>query len=370
MDTNIQNISGGVGEAYPGSTGGEFFNYYGTDNNKNEASGDYSSTFGYNNKNTAPKLLMCGSNNQTPGANTNAKGGLIAGYNNNVRAIDGAAICLGGDNVVYGNNQIFIGYDNKSQGSYSPKSICIGRGLIVSFSNLKQKVVLGTYNIDAATLTSKKDRLQTIIGGGDSEYEGHRHNAMEVYSSLNEDSKCCVLFPDQIALSNYTTSNKAYVNAIDPPQDPTNPTTNEQTLATLGSIQALKDAINNAHLQRRQVLVTGQITYLSRNVAYNLESQFSITIPSWANRLRMGIQIGSNGSTQGYTEFGLVSGKYTYTALSTTSENFYIVHYLYDSSNKSITIDKMMWVTSSGYSEVTTETLGLISITAYGNFFF
>ena len=233
----MQNISsGGVGEAYPGSTGGEFFNYYGTDNNKNEASGDYSSTFGYNNKNTAPKLLMCGSNNQTPEANTNANGGLIAGYNNIVRAIDGAAICLGGNNTVYGNNQIFIGYDNHAQGSVSPKSICIGRGLTVSFSNLKQKVVLGTYNKDAATLTSENKKLQTIIGGGDSQSLGHQHNAMEVYSSLNN-NKCCVLFPEQIALSNYTTSNKAYVNAIDPPQDPTNPTTNEQTLATLGSFQ-------------------------------------------------------------------------------------------------------------------------------------
>lgn len=225
-------MGGGVGEAYPGSTGGEFFNYYGTDNNKNEASGDYSSTFGYNNKNTAPKLLMCGSNNQTPGANTNANGGLIAGYNNNVKAIDGAAICLGGNNVVYGNNQIFIGYDNYAQGSSSPKSICVGRGLAVSFTDLKQKVVLGTYNIDAATLTSEKGRLQTIIGGGDSDYAGHRHNAMEVYSSLNGNYKCCVLFPDQIALSNYTTSNKAYVNAITPPQDPNNVTANDTTLVT------------------------------------------------------------------------------------------------------------------------------------------
>jgi len=311
---------------------------------------------------------MCGSNNQTPGTHPNANGGLIAGYNNNVKVVEGAAVCLGGNNVVYGNNQIFIGYDNYAQSSISPKSICVGRGLIVDFSALKQKVVLGTYNAETATLTSEKNKLQTLIGGGDDSYTGHRHNAMEVYYGLNG-SKCCVLFPEQIALSNYTTSNKAYVNAIDPPQDPSNPTTNEQTLATLGTIQALKDAINNAHLQRRQVLLTGQITYLDTGTAYNLESTFNITIPSWANRLRLGCQFGSYGETQGYAEFGLVAGKYTYTALNGSSNSFFAANFSF--SNKVLTVDKCMRLQDSDDTwDPTTTKFAIISITAYGNFSF
>ena len=313
---------------------------------------------------------MCGSNNQTPGTHPNANGGLIAGYNNNVRVIEGANICLGGNNVVYGSNQIFIGYDNYAQGSYSPKSICVGRGLIVDFSDLKQKVVLGTYNAGTAKLTSEKNKLQTLIGGGDDSYTGHRHNAMEVYYGLNG-SKCCVLFPEQIALSNYTTSNKAYVNAIDPPQDPSNPTTNEQTLATLGSIQALKDAINAAHLQRRELLLTGQLTQLTTGTAYNLESTFNITIPSWTRRIRIGYQIATFGSTQNFIEFGTVSGTFSTFSINDQTGTLFGVNLSYNSTNKSITVNKVMSLTSSDDDWTTnTNTFGLISITAYGNFSF
>lgn len=313
---------------------------------------------------------MCGSNNQTPGTHPDANGGLIAGYNNNVHVIEGANICLGGNNVVYGSNQIFIGYDNYAQGSYSPKSICVGRGLIVDFSDLKQKVVLGTYNAGTAKLTSEKNKLQTLIGGGDDSYTGHRHNAMEVYYGLNG-SKCCVLFPEQIALSNYTTSNKAYVNAIDPPQDPSNPTTNEQTLATLGSIQALKDAINAAHLQRRELLLTGQLTQLTTGTAYNLESTFNITIPSWTRRIRIGYQIATFGSTQNFIEFGTVSGTFSTFSINDQTGTLFGVNLSYNSTNKSITVNKVMSLTSSDDDWTTnTNTFGLISITAYGNFSF
>lgn len=313
---------------------------------------------------------MCGSNNQTPGTHPNANGGLIAGYNNNVKLVEGAAVCLGGNNVVYGYNQIFIGYDNYAQNSYSPKSICVGRGLLVDFSDLNQKVVLGTYNAGTATLTSEKKKLQTLIGGGDDSYIDHRHNAMEVYYGLNG-PKCCVLFPEQFALSNYTTSNKAYVNAIDPPQDPTNPTTNEQTLATLGTIQALKDAINNAHLQRRELLLTGQLTQLTTGTAYNLESTFNITIPSWTRRIRIGYQISTFGTTQNFIEFGTVSGTFSTFSINDGTGTLFGVNLSYDSANKSITVNRVMSLTSSDDDWTkNTNTFGLISITAYGNFSF
>lgn len=347
MDTNIQNISGGVGEAYPGSTGGEIFNYYGDDNDKNVASGDYSTTIGkkntttgiysftggYNNNNNAENSFVFGQRNATRKVNINGYCMVVGKGNSLTDTLAREVIVLGENNYVTRSRQIRIIGDNNE----------------ATNDRYAYGVLIGNYNYSTPTLSAP---VFTVACGSSSA----RKNAMEI------DRTECKIF-NNLQLANDSTA----VNAITPYADPNNPTTEDQTLMT---VSYFKNLLNSMHLQRRQVLVTGQITYLSRNVAYNLESQFSITIPSWANRLRMGIQIGSNGSTQGYTEFGLVSGKYTYTALSTTSENFYIVHYLYDSSNKSITIDKMMWVTSGGYSEVTTETLGLISITAYGNAIF
>lgn len=175
---------------------------------------------------------MCGSNNKTSG--TGSKGSLIAGYNNDVANIQDAAICLGGNNQVYGNNQIFIGYDNIAQSSISPKSICVGRGLNVNSSNLNQKVVLGTYNNNSPTLSSVAGNLQTIIGGGQANYSGYKANAMEIYFGLNEVnySKSFTLFPDYIGLGNFTLTNKAAVNAITPPPDPNNVVQDDRTLVT------------------------------------------------------------------------------------------------------------------------------------------
>lgn len=85
----------------------------------------------------------------------------------------------------------------------------------------------------------------------------------------------------------------------------------------------------------------------------------------------MGVQVSSFGSSQGYTEFGLISGTYTYTALNNTSNNFFIVNFSYDGSNKSITVNRIMRLDdlNDGYA-ASTNTLGVISITAYGNFSF
>lgn len=361
----------GVGMKYPGSTGGEIFNYYTDDTNKNTAEGDYSTTVGYNNKSVGDYYLTSGSGNTITytGANT-VTGGLVAGSNNQVIAYQGASICLGDSNRTYGNNQVCIGYDNNALGSISEKSVCVGRGLQVDNNKLKTKVVLGTYNTNTIASSSNANKLQVIIGGGDSSSGGHQHNAMEVYTGLNGSYKCCAIFPEEFALSNYTTANKAYVNAIDPPADPDVITTNEQTLATLGSLDAFKALLNSMHLQRREVLLTGQLTQFTQSVEYNLETTFTITIPSWANRLRLGIQIGSNGSTQGYTEFGLVSGQYTYVALLPSTETLYVVHYSYNSSNTSITVDKIMSLSGNTWSADTTATLGLISISAYGTAIF
>lgn len=117
--------------------------------------------------------------------------------------------------------------------------------------------------------------------------------------------------------------------------------------------------------------MTGQITYFEKGTTYNLENTFNITIPSWANKLRMGVQVSALGATQGYVEFGLISGNYTYTALNTGTNNFFVIAFSYDGTNKSITVTETMSLkTADGSFTPSVNTLGVISITAYGNFFF
>lgn len=360
----------GVGMKYPGSTGGEIFNYYTDDANKNTAEGDYSTTVGYNNKSVGDYYLTSGSGNTITytGANT-VTGGLVAGSNNQVIAYQGASICLGDNNRTYGNNQVCIGYDNNALGSISSQSICVGRGLKVDNNKLKTKVVLGTYNTDTIASSSNASKLQVVIGGGDSSSGGHQHNAMEVYNGLNGSYKSCTIFPEEFALSNYTTANKAYVNAIDPPADPDAITTNEQTLATLGSLDAFKAVLNSMHLQRRESLLTGQLTELTTGTPYDLESTFSITIPNWANRLRLGCQFGSYGETQGYVEFGLVAGSVTYTALNSTSGSLFAANLSYNSGV--LTVNSCMRLQESDDTwDPTTTKFALISISAYGTAIF
>lgn len=362
----------GVGMKYPGSTGGEIFNYYTDDTNKNTAEGDYSTTVGYNNKSVGDYYLTSGSGNTITRTGTDPiTGGLVAGSNNQIIAYKGASICLGDNNKTYGNNQVCIGYDNSALNAISEKSVCVGRGLQVDNNQLKTKVVLGTYNSSYIASSQDSAKLKTIIGGGYTNSSSGRNNVLEVYSQMVNGTQSLALFPQHVALSNYTTVNQAHVNAIDPPADPDAITTNEQTLATLGSLDAFKALLNSMHLQRREVLVTGQITYFTKGTAYNLETTFDITIPSWANRLRMGVQISALGSTQGYVEFGLASGNYTYTALNTGTNNFFVIAFSYDSTTKSITVTQTMILkTSDGSFSPSANDLGVISITAYGTAIF
>lgn len=348
MDTNIQNISGGVGEAYPGSTGGEIFNYYGDDNDKNVASGDYSTTIGkkntttgiysftggYNNNNNAENSFVFGQRNATRKVNINGYCMVVGRGNNLNDTLAREVIVLGENNYVTRSRQIRIIGDNNE----------------ATNDRYAYGVLIGNYNYSTPTLSAP---VFTVACGS----SGARKNAMEI------DRTECKIF-NNLQLANDSTA----VNAITPYADPNNPTTEDQTLMT---VSYFKNLLNSMNLQRRQVLVTGQITYFEKGTAYNLESTFNITIPSWANRLRMGVQVSALGATQGYVEFGLVSGNYTYTALNTGTNNFLVIAFSYNSTNKSITVtETMILKTADGSFKPSVNTLGVISITAYGKAIF
>ena len=171
------------------------------------------------------------------------------------------------------------------------------------------------------------------------------------------------------AISTYslTLNNTTVTNITAPIEEPAS--SDDQTLVSLGY---LKDLINSAHLQRRQVLVTGQTTALTTGTTYNLESTFGITFPSWTNKIRIGFSFGSS-SSQNYVEFGTAgqSGM-AYSVFSAESGSvFYAANFSYIHNTRSFTINSIGKGNSSGYSTYSGDRkFNIISITAYGNFSF
>ena len=216
----MQNISsGGVGEAYPGSTGGEIFNCYeGTD--RNEASGNYSTACGANNKSKGNYSLTFGNNNTNSGPNS-----IMGGSNNTLTATISDSCIIGTSNrPPYGG--IVLGSNNTASG------IVIGRNNINNYSSLINGILIG----DHLQYESSNDPI--IIG--------HYNNrpvlssASLIFSSGTSNARinAIEISPDYTKIRNrFQLGNDAWVVLIDTPQNPNNITLNEKTLATLGSFQ-------------------------------------------------------------------------------------------------------------------------------------
>lgn len=182
-----------VGKKYPGSTGGEFFNYYGTDSNKNIASGNYSTTIGRKNK-------------------TSGNYGFTGGVSN----------------TNSGNGTLMFGSYNSSP-TFNPPSDCIVLGLSNTLSGpVKENYMLGH------SLNSSLNYL-TIIGSYNAAPTVSQPRVI-LASGLNQDNKQngieigidCTKILLNLQLANDNTE----VNAITPPQDPDNVTADDQTLVT------------------------------------------------------------------------------------------------------------------------------------------
>lgn len=306
--------------------------------------------------------------------NTTDGSSCIIGKNNGKTHTLGSSYVFGENNNSYDDNGryraggVMIGYDNSISGNYqtmifghgcksggmtpSGPQVIVGNYLIPKASTSDGSVLLGRYNKTTFALRTPL----VIIAAGTGSSSALRKNAIEIDSS-----QCKILHDLQLA------SDTTAVNAIDAPADPSNPTTEEKTLATLGSLQALKDVINNAHLQRREVLLTGQTTLLTTGTAYDLESTFSITIPSWASRLRLGYQIAGFGTTQNYVEFSTVGGTFSAFSIRQEPGTLFGVNLTY--ADKTLTINKVMSIdpTDNNWKE-SSYRVSLISINAFGNF--
>lgn len=115
----------GVGQAYPGSTGGEIFNYYGTDSNKNIASGNYSTARGLHNTSSGTCAISSGTNNTASGAYSTAIGQANT-------ASGGTSFTAGMSNTASNTTSIALGSNNQNSGSYA---ITLGVGNTTSALN-------------------------------------------------------------------------------------------------------------------------------------------------------------------------------------------------------------------------------------------
>lgn len=154
-DFSINNVAGelyapasqGVGEAYPGSTGGEIFNYYGTDTHANTASGNQGTTIGYNNKNIGDTTLVGGSGNKITGSFASNYSNIVFGANNSINATKSNIALTASGLFGYGHSILL---DKKNTGVNS--SFLIGNSLMFDTRNesdqLNGCVIVGKFNPD------------------------------------------------------------------------------------------------------------------------------------------------------------------------------------------------------------------------------
>lgn len=163
----------GVGQSYPGSTGGEIFNYYGTDSDKNVASGDYSTAMGQSNTASGDYSCAIGGYNTAAGSFSFTVGsGNEANY--------GATTAIGLANTCNGSESIAIGHDNtvlEKCYAFGIHNTCLTDNKVIVGNNLRtisnnEMTMYGQYNYNTAALTNPT----VIIASGS---ENNPVNAIE-----------------------------------------------------------------------------------------------------------------------------------------------------------------------------------------------
>lgn len=235
VDGELYAPKGGVGEAYPESTGGEIFNCYeGTD--RNVASGNYSKASGTANQALGDNTVVGGSNNTANhfgnaifGAFNVGRGDctFIAGYGNTVNSsvgeFDKASIVLGTDNMNV--NGCVIGNANGTQGNATYKmGYLFGKNLGYwnnkdDSDNSPETLVIGNWNTKTTLISPS-----VVLACGSM---GNRFNGLELSRTD------CKILTD-LQLSTDTTA----VNAITAAQDPLNVTADDKTLVTKSYISS------------------------------------------------------------------------------------------------------------------------------------
>lgn len=315
-----------MGEAYPGSTGGEIFNYYGTDALGNTASGNYSTTIGKNNKNSGYQTFVGGDSNTSTSNNS-----FVYGHENTLTSSSLENFIMGGSNSSVPNGstqareQIIIGHNNKCTKALRGTKM-FGKGLGDYSSAKTQMTILGCWNAPMDNIANTEQTFGFIIGAGSKDTV--RRNALEIFSDgLNASKLNLVHIPSPFYFSLNNHSNGAFVNQIvDPLSTPAS--VDDQTLATKAYVDGHTLGIT---VPRADILLTGQSTSLVVGQAISLETDLSLTIPSWAKQIRLGIH-----NSGGYVEYLFVDNINSHSYVSVTGAGTIDV-YSYDPTTTTFT---------------------------------
>ena len=193
-------MDGLVGKKYPGSTGGEFFNYYGTDSYANKAIGNYSTAVGRKNI-------------------TYGKYSFTGGYDNTSYGDYSLMFGTGNSSQDHAARNIVLGHYNTLTGGVQ-ENYMLGNGLS---SNRNYLTIIGSHN---ATPAITNPRI--ILGAGPN--SNTKRNAVEISTSSAK-----ILYNLQLA------ADDTEVNAITAPQDPDNVTQDDMTLVTKSYTKNLSD---------------------------------------------------------------------------------------------------------------------------------
>lgn len=315
-----------MGEAYPGSRGGEIFNYYGTDANANTASGDYSTTIGIGNKNSGYHTFVGGDSNVSTSNNA-----FVFGHANTLTSSSLENFILGGSNSTVPRastqprEQIIIGNDNKC--TYALRGTrMFGKGLQDDLNAKVQTTYLGCWNAPMDNIANTERTYGIVVGAGSTTTA--RRNALEIFSDgLNAGKLNLVHIPSPFYFSLNNHSNGAFVNQItDPLSNPAS--TDDKTLATKAYVDS---HILGITVPRADVLLTGQSTTVSNGGSISLETDLSLTLPTWTKQLRLGIH-----NSGGYVEYLLIDNVSAHSYVSVTGAGTVDV-YSYDPTTTTFT---------------------------------
>lgn len=222
-------------------------------------------------------------------------GCIVLGKNNELKTQQANHVTIVGNSNKAYTGMTIVGHDN-SGGNTDNSGFLFGQHLYHVGNIYSSNMVIGQMNNQTVALNKP-----TFILGCGTNTTTKRKNALEVNYT-----DCKILNNLQLA------TDSTAVNAITPPSDPSNPTADEQTLATKAYVASQVPslaALEGITFKRSYTAVTGQITTLTPNTDHDLETLFSITIPSWATHMIIGYDI---GQVQGYVRLALnVSGAYT-----------------------------------------------------------
>lgn len=303
-----------MGEAYPGSTGGEIFNCYedGTapvigSIMRNQAAGYYSTASGVSNMANGDISWVAGFGNTVYDTSTPhlVYGHMVLGGNNTITpssSNDSRSCTIGFYNTTTGGNHncvfgvinsteskedYLIGGGNKNYGSKGSNFLC-GLNNVIPNTNKRSGTYLFGQNLHISKSESGPQHLVVVGKGSNTNInvpstKSSLGAAITGGGSTNFNIECYPTYT-KLDLPLRLPTDETQVNAIDPPQDPSNPTTNEQILATLGSL-------HNLGITRLEQHYLSVMPDLNTGTGRNITTDLGLTVPDWANEIILHIKI-------------------------------------------------------------------------------